>query len=220
MVRIVRRLAADQATPADPGFEPLTRRSQETSDWTPRNTAPHDEQVEVYSNCEEVELLLNGRSLGAHVLPADASPRAWKVAFEPGTLKAFGKNHHQVAATHELHTAGPAAKIVLASDRSELRPDWDDVAYVTASVTDTNGVLVPDATDFITFELSGPGRILAVDSGDNSSHESFQAGARHAYQGQCVAILQSTASPGEITLKAAAPGLTCGDSLRVRVMGP
>ena len=207
MVYLVRRLEAAAATPDDPGFAPLTRRQQEFSDWTPHDSTPHDENVEVYSNCEEVELVLNGKSLGSKTLPADASPRTWKVPFAPGTPKALGKNKGKLAATYELRTAGKPAKLLLSVDRPKLTAAWDDVAYVRVAVTDEGGVLIPDAADLITFKLSGPGRIAAVDSGDNSSHEPFLGEERRAYQGTCVAILKATALGGQITLRAAAPGL-------------
>ena len=193
---------------------------QEFSDWTPRDSDPHDENVEVYSNCEEVELLLNGKSLGSQPLPPDAVPRAWKVAFEPGTLKALGRNKGQVVATHELRTAGKPARILLTADRATLTPDWDDVSYITAAVVDASGVVVPDAKDLVSFKLSGPGRIAAVDSGDNASHESFQADTRRAYQGQCIAILQATAPTGQIRLTGFAPGLASAALLLEVVSSP
>ena len=211
MVYLVRRLEAAAATPDDPGFAPLTRRQQEFSDWTPHDSTPHDENVEVYSNCEEVDLVLNGKSLGSKTLPPDASPRIWKVPFAPGTLKALGKNKAKLAAAYELRTAGKPAKLLLSVDRPKLTAAWDDVAYVRAAVTDSDGILVPDANDLITFTLSGPGRIAAVDSGDNSSHEPFLGNERRAYQGTCVAILKATASAGQITLRAAAPGVSSAD---------
>ncbi|HVQ37225.1 MAG TPA: glycoside hydrolase family 2 TIM barrel-domain containing protein, partial [Pyrinomonadaceae bacterium] len=93
MVHITRRVAPQPATPTDPGYEPDQRRAQVLfSDWTPRNAAAHEENVEVYSNCDEVELLLNGKSLGTKPLARDASARNWKVPFEPGTLKAVARN--------------------------------------------------------------------------------------------------------------------------------
>jgi beta-galactosidase len=218
MVHIIRRLAPDEATPSDPGFNPLTRRQQEFSDWTPRDPGPHQEQVEVYSNCEQVELVLNGKSLGSLPLPTDAAPRTWKVPFEPGSIKAIGRNNNQVVATHELRTAGKPAKVVLTADCAKLSERWDDVAYVSAVVTDANGVMVPDANDLITFKLSGAGGIVAVDSGDNASHEPFQASTRHAYQGRCIAILKATTPAGRITLTASATGLA-SDSVTVEAAG-
>ncbi len=207
MVRIARRIAASQATPSDPGYDPLTAREGVFCDWSPKNSAPHDENVEVYSNCGEVELFLNGKSLGAKTRPADDSPRTWQIAFEPGSLKAVGKNDGQIAATDELRSAGPPAKIVLTADRATLADDWDDVSYVEADVTDASGVVIPDAGDLITFKLAGPGVIAAVDNGDNSSHEPFQAAQRQAFQGRCMCILRGNADAGQISLEASAPGL-------------
>jgi beta-galactosidase len=207
VVYIVRRTQPASATPEDPGFEPLTREAQEFSDWTPRNRAPHDEHVEVYSNCQEVELFLNGNSLGSKTLAADASPCVWRIDFEPGTLKAVGQNAGVVAASCELRTAGKAAKLFLTSSCPRLAPDWDDVCCVRATITDIKGVPIPDASDVVTFELAGPGLIAAVDSGDNSSHEPFLARARRAYRGQCVAMIRATSPAGRLTVKASAPGL-------------
>ena len=216
MVHIVRRVEPERATPADPGFDPLTRRPQEFSDWTPARTEPHDEQVEVYSNCEQVELLLNGKSLGTQPLPADASPRAWKVSFELGSLAAVGRNNGQVAATFELRTAGRPARIRLTARRADLVPEWDDVACVRAEIVDRDGVLVPNARDLVSFKVSGPGVLAAVDSGDNASHEPFRAGARRAYQGSCIAILKAGGHQGSVTLVASAPGLV-SDSITLPV---
>ena len=104
----------------DPGFTPLDRRQEVFSDWTPRDGTPHEETVEVYSNCGEVDLLLNGRSLGSRPLQADASPRVWQVPFQPGELVAIGKNNGRAAASHTLRTAGAPAKIVLTADEKQL----------------------------------------------------------------------------------------------------
>jgi beta-galactosidase len=210
MVYLARRLEAARATPADPGFDPLSRREQEVSDWTPNNPEPHDEAVEAYSNCEEVELLLNGKSLGVQPLQQDASPRAWKVPFEPGSLKAIGKHRGQVVATFELHTAGKPARVILRSDGSELSAEWDSVAFIRAAIVDEKGVIIPDAHDLITFNVSDGGALVAVDSGDNASHESFRTSARRAYHGACLAVVRATKPSGKITVTASAPSLAAG----------
>ena len=162
MVYLARRLEAARATPSDPGFDTLDRREQEVADWTPADPGPREVAVEAYSNCEEVELLLNGKSLGVQPLPRDASPRLWKVPFEPGSLKAIGRNRGQVAADCELRTAGKPAKIVLAADRKRIEFDFDDVSTVTATVVDEHGVLVPGTDNLIAFRIAGPGLIAAV----------------------------------------------------------
>jgi beta-galactosidase len=212
MVYVARRIAPTPALPTDPGYDPEQERRPQVlfSDWTPRDLTPHEENVEVYSNCEAVELLLNGKSLGSKARPEDGAPRNWKVPFESGTLKAVASNGGKIVATHELRTASKPAQIVLQADRLRLAPVWDEVAYVSATVVDKNGVLVPFAGDLITFKVTGAGRIAAVDSGNNASHEAFQAGERRAYQGRCFALLKATGASGKITLIASAPGLTSG----------
>ena len=209
MVFGTRRIAPTPLSPTDPGYEPDLQRRQQVlfADWTPANSNSHEEKVEVYSNCEQVELFLNGKSLGEKALPADASPRTWAVQFVPGTLRAVGKNKGRVVASHELRTAGKPARIALNADRNVLTPIWDDVVYVSATVVDDNGVLVPGAGDQITFKIGGPGVIAAVESGDNNSHEPFQASERRAYQGHCFAILKAAAASGRITIEASASGL-------------
>lgn len=218
MVHATRRTGRDVLTPTDPGYEPDLRHRQILfSDWTPRNQKPHEETVEVYSNCESVELFLNGESFGAQPLRADASPREWKVAYAPGTLKAVAMNQGKVVATHELRTAGPAAKILLSTDRARLTPSWDDISYITATVVDANGVLVPEAVDLVSFTSSVPGAIVAVDSGNNASTELFQASERRAFQGRCFALVKAkSAKNGPIVITASAPGLKA-DSIKLTV---
>jgi beta-galactosidase len=206
------------------------------SDWTPRKLSVHEENVEVYSNCDEVELFLNGVSLGKQSRSSDDSPRVWKVQFAPGALTAVAKNWESVGgfrggrvpgatgdtkgllkvATYELRTAGPPAKITLTADRNSLGPTWDDVVFVTATVVDANGVFVPTASDLIKFNVTGPGVIAAVDSGNNASHEPFQASERKAYQGSCFAMIKALGPTGRITLAASATGLQ-GSSVTIVV---
>jgi beta-galactosidase len=210
VLKITRRVGEWKFAPTDPGFTPLDRAQVIFDDWTPRNLEPHDETVEVYSNCASVELFLNDKSLGAQDLPADASPRVWKVPYAPGTLKAVAHNSGQIVATNELRTAGPAAAIKLTTHRTKLTPTYDDVAIVTATVVDANGIRVPDAAPLIRFATTGPGKIAAVDNGDITNHEPYQATQHHAYQGTCVAYVRATEGQGTITLKASAEGLAEG----------
>ena len=210
VVHVVRRTLPPKAVPDDPGFVPLTHRQSQFADWTPADLNPHEETVEAYSNCDEVELYLNGKSLGKKGRPADDAPRVWKVPFEPGTLAAIGRSGGRDAARHELRTAGRPEKIVLTVDRTPLAPGWDQVARVTATVTDRAGVPVPDASHPVTFTLTGPGAIAAVDNGDNRSAESYRGSVRRAYGGKCYAWVRALSAPGTITVKASAPGLEGG----------
>jgi beta-galactosidase len=209
MVYLARRVAPTPLQPTDPGYDPFQERRPQVlfSDWTPRNREAHEENVEVYSNCEEVELFLNGVSLGTQSRPADDSPRNWRVQFAPGTLMAVGKDKGRRVTSYEVRTAGTPAQIMLVAERKSIAAIWDDVVYVTATVVDEHGVLVPNASDLITFKVAGPGVVAAVDSGNNNSHEPFQASERQAYQGRCFAMLKAVAATGRITLVASAPGL-------------
>lgn len=220
MVYITRRVARTPRQPTDPGYNPIDERRPQVlfSDWTPKNLQPHEESVEVYSNCEEVELFLNGKSLGKQPRPKDDSPRNWKVDFRPGTIKAVGINGGRIAATYELRTAGKPAKIRLAVDKNIIANTWDDVAFVNVSVIDEDGTLVPDADDLITFKVEGAGVLAAVDNADSYSHDPYQARQRKAFQGMCLALLKATAHRGKIKLTASSPGLE-GDAIEISV-GP
>jgi beta-galactosidase len=181
------------------------------ADWTPVDEGTYDDaRIEVYSNCEEVELFLNGRSMGIKAKPADDSPRAWKVTYEKGTLKAVAKNKGIEVASEELKTAGVPARIILSADKSEITKDWDDVTYITATVVDTDGIICPNVDKIISFSISGPGIISAVDNGDTNSHELYQASERHVFNGKCTAIIKAISASGKITVTANSPGLGSG----------
>lgn len=182
------------------------------SDWTPADNNTYDmAHLEVYSNTEEVELFLNGISLGLKKVPEDASPINWEITFRKGTIKAVGKNGDKEVAVHEMKTAGEPARIVLTADKTQLSNDWDDVSHITAKIVDKDGVLCPNAEPKLSFELVGPGEIAAVDNANRQSHEPFQARERRAHRGEAIAILKATASKGKLQLKASAPGLEDGE---------
>jgi beta-galactosidase len=211
MLAIARRAAATELMPTDPGYGGEERHTQVLfSDWTPSDLKPHTENVEVYSNCKEVELFLNGKSLGKKEINADAAPRGWQVPFAPGILKAVAREAGQSAITNELRTAGPPAKIILTAETQKLSPGFDNVAIVRAQIADAKGVPIPRANDLISFKISGPGVIAAVDNADNASAELFQADSRRAFQGECVAFVRATAAAGKITLTATAARLKTG----------
>lgn len=212
MVRMVRRVAPPAVPPVGLGGAAGPRRPRPIlfRDWTPSNLGPHVEEVAVYSNAPQVELLLNGKSLGAETIHADASPRIWQVPFAPGTLRAVATRAGRVVATDELRTAGAPARLVLTADRSRIAPGWNHVDYLAATVVDARGVVVPQASNPVTFTVTGPGLIAAVDNGDNASHEPFQADRRSAYHGRCVAFLRAHAGHGTIVVTASSPGLHSG----------
>jgi beta-galactosidase len=172
-----------------------------------------------YTNCEQVELLLNGRSLGEKRLSsANNRVLAWDVPYADGSLQAIGKKGNKSVCSFELMTVGKPQRIRLSPDRTAIATASDtdarDIAHVEVSVVDSEGNTVTSASDTVHFEIAGPGRIIGVDSGDQSNHDSFKAPARAAFQGKCLVIVQSDATPGTITLKATAPGLA-GDQIKI-----
>jgi beta-galactosidase len=179
------------------------------ADWTPKSLDPHTENVEVYTNAEEIELSLNGKSLGTQKLHADASAITFKVPFEPGILKAVARSHGKIVATNELKTAGKPARLVFTADSPArpLTPDWNDVRYVTATLVDDAGTRIPDSTTVVHFSTSGPASVIAVDNGNMMDHDPFQATQRKFYGGNAVAILRATGSSGPITVTATADGI-------------
>ncbi len=159
-----------------------------------------------YSNLEKVELLLNGKSLGAQAMPPNGHV-AWKVAYAPGVLEARGYRNGREALRARRETTGPAASIVLRPDRDTIAGDGEDVSVVEVQVVDRQGRLVPIADNKITFQVSGPGKIIGVGNGDPSSHEADKGTVRRAFNGLCVAIVQSARQAGSIQVRATSPGL-------------
>lgn len=208
MVRILRRIAATADTPTDPGYEALEwkRRQVLFPDWTPANAQPHEENVEIYSNAGEVELFLNGQSLGKQATHKDASPINWKVPYQSGILKAVASTDGKEVASDVVRSAGKAVKIRLSADHATLGQSFDEVANVEIQLLDENDTIVPNAEDLIQFSLSGPGKIVAVDSGSVMSIEPFQANERKAFQGRALAIVRATGT-GAMKLTAKVAGL-------------
>jgi beta-galactosidase len=160
-----------------------------------------------YSQADEVELFLNGRSLGVRRKAGDSLHVEWRVKFEQGTLKAVSRKNGKVVLTSEIHTAGPAAKISLSADRKIITADGKDLSFVTVKITDKDGNIVPDASDLVNFKITGTGTIAGVDNGSETSLEPFKASCRKAFHGLCLAIIRSTGKAGQIELKATAKGL-------------
>ncbi len=204
MVYITRRVAPAEKSATDPGYEIAEQKRTQTlfSDWTPRNLEKHEENIEIYSNCEIVELFLNGKSLGEKPKPENDSARNWNVGFETGTIKAVGKNGGKIVAEYELKTAGKPAKILLSADKSNFSNDWNDVVFVKAEVVDANGVIVPNADNLLDFNASGAGSIVAVDSGDNTDTAKFQDTKRKTFQGIVFAYLKANKNNGKIVVSA------------------
>jgi beta-galactosidase len=192
--------------------------------------------VTCFTNCDTVELFLNGRSLGvkgyefprlgmevrwgnlpdrAKVLRTTADLHlSWDVLYEPGALKAVGTKDGKIFATDEVYTTGEPASIGLSSDRASIGTDPSDVAHVTVHILDQNGRVVPIADNEIAFEIEGAGSLLATDNGNPASLEDYKSNRRRAFNGLCLAIVKSNGKTGEIQVSAVSPGL---QAARVRI---
>jgi len=193
--------------------------------------------VIAYTNCDVVELFLNGKSLGAKALEyprqgasggwnSYARPQispttadlhlSWDVPYAAGTLRAVGYKitgsgrggaTAQVVATEEVHTAGPAAAIVIEADKQNISANQRDVAQVTVKIVDAQGNLVPDANNAITFDVQGPARLIGLDNGDMTDPTDYKSPQRKVFNGLALGILQATDKPGDIQVHVTAAGL-------------
>ena len=175
--------------------------------WPGKIGQPID--VWCFSNCDSVELLLNGKSLGTKVMERD-SHLEWTVNYEPGTLEARGWRDGKTIVDKEETTGRPVA-IRLKPDRDTIRANGEDVSVVEVTVVDSLGREVPTADDLIHFQAEGQGSIIGVGNGDPSSHEpdKYPDGGyqRKLFNGKCEVIILSDREPGEIRLQATGYGL-------------
>jgi beta-galactosidase len=185
--------------------------------------------ITCYTNCDTVELFLNERSFGvkgyafprlgmegnygnyparAKVLKTTADLHlTWDVPYEPGVLRAVGIKNGKVVSTMVASTTGEPSRLGLSSDRDVIVADRRDVTHLTVQILDEKGRLVPIADSEVTFSVEGDGLLLGVDNGDPESHADFKSNRRKAFNGLCLAILQSTGKPGQIRVTAASPSL-------------
>ena len=166
-------------------------------------------KVRSFTNCESVELFLNGESQGRKEREP-YSGLSWKVAWEPGALEAKCYRDGEVVAEARRETTGAPAAIALEPDRPTIDADGEDVSLVRVSIVDAEGRTVPTATNQVQFRLEGPGEIIGVGNGDPSSHEADKSIQRSAFNGLALVIVQAAQEPGVIRLTAESPGLETG----------
>jgi beta-galactosidase len=160
-----------------------------------------------YTNYPSVELFLNGKRVGER---KDVKPRdhaEWKVKYEPGVLEARAYRGADLVATEKVATTGAPAKLVLTPDRVEINADGEDVSVVNVAVVDSQGRVVPTASNPVNFDVAGNAKIIGVGNGDPSCHEPDKASQRSAFNGLCMAIVQTTTAAGDIKVTATAEGL-------------
>ncbi len=165
-------------------------------------------RVICFTNCDEAELSLNGRSLGVKLRSEPPGGTLWwDVPYEPGTLTVRGRNGGTTVADAALHAHGPAARLMAETDTETLTADGADLAHVSVTVTDADGVLVYDAAPEITWTVDGPARLIGLESGDHDSHEDYKSSRRKAFRGRLLGYVQATKTPGPVTVTLTAPGL-------------
>jgi beta-galactosidase len=161
-----------------------------------------------YNNADEVELFLNGRSLGTRKKQGDDLHVMWRVVYESGTLKAVSRKNGKVVLTKEIKTAGRPAKIILSADRKIISADGKDLSFITIAIVDKEGNMVPGANNLVKFTITGEGFIAGVDNGSETSMESFKASERKAFNGLCLAVIQAKEKAGKVELNATSDGLS------------
>ena len=167
-----------------------------------------------YSNCDEVELIVNGQKLGRQTMPKNGHLK-WNAVYQPGRVVAYGYKNGKRILTETIETTKPAAKTVLKADRSQITADGRDLAVITVEVQDQKGRIVPDACPELTFTLSGQGRILGAGNGDPSylgldhpSSKDCQQFTIPAFNGLAQLLIQSTDTAGTLHLTCTAAGLS------------
>jgi beta-galactosidase len=158
--------------------------------------------VNAFSNCEEVELFLNNRSLGNKKM-SDFVNRtiSWDVPFEKGTLKAVAKNNGQAAAEYELKTTGSPVKIVAVCNENTLKADRNDLTHIFVTLCDEDGNQVYTAENEITCEIEGPVRLLGMEDSNPANTEDYKDNKQHAFHGKLLIYLQATDKPGTAFIK-------------------
>jgi beta-galactosidase len=165
--------------------------------------------VYVYTSGDEAELFLNGKSLGKKKKAEFEYRLKWDdVVYQPGELKVIAYKNGAKWAEDVVRTTDKASVLSMAADRPAVHPDGTDLIFITVRIEDKNKLLVPGSNNQLSFSIEGPGRIIATDSGDATSHESFQAKSKKAYNGLCLVIVAAEkGAKGLFTVKAESKGL-------------
>ena len=183
-----------------------------------------------YTNCDEVELFVNGKSYGKKIKGIDKTPIPinfidweggryqgdfmspyrlhWNVPYQAGEIKVVGFIDGKKVTEKLIKTAGKPAKIELIADRELIKSDGEDMVFVTVRVVDKEGNLCPNSDNLINFEIEGQGAIVAVGNGNAATTELFQSNKRKAFSGQCMVFIKASREAGHINLKATSEGLT------------
>lgn len=161
-----------------------------------------------FSNCDRVELFVNGVSEGEKDMPRFGHLQWDNVMYAPGELIAVGYRGGKQVTSMTVKTTGSPAAIRLSADRNVLVADREDTIPVTVEIVDDKGLVVPTASNRVTFSVTGAGVNAGVGNGDPSSHEPNQASFRSAFNGLCMVLVKTKSTAGAVELTATSEGLT------------
>ena len=180
--------------------------------WTWPGWEQQPTTVDVYCVDDEVELLVNGRSLGRK--PAGKAQRytaSFDVVYEPGVLTAVGYQQNQEVSRSQLVTASTPTRIQLTPDRTQLRAEYGDLAFVTVELLDEAGHIVDNADEQLFFTASGVGSVVAVGNGDPVSEEMYVGSSRKVHQGRALVVLRTSGEAGGLSLNVSAEGIPAAE---------
>lgn len=160
-----------------------------------------------FNNADEVELFLNGLSLGKKAKEKDVYHVFWRVPFQKGTLKAVSYKDGKEVLTREVKTTGDPISIKLTADRQTIKADGKDLSFITVEALDAEGNPVPVADNLINFTIEGDGFIAGTDNGDPTDPNSLKKPSRKLFSGKALAVVQSHKKAGKIILKATSSNL-------------
>lgn len=163
-----------------------------------------------YTNADEVELLVNGKSMGVKKNTTDPNTRnkiKWTdIAYEPGYVEAVARKDGKTVARHRINTFGKVSRLQLAPDQEVWKADGTDLQHVTVYAVDKNGNKVWDDTDELTFSVEGDASIVAVSNGDITTDENLAGNRIRLFHGSAMVILRAGVKPSAITLTVSAAG--------------
>ena len=184
--------------------QPMVHLMPVSWNWPGREGQPI--RVIAFSNARQVELFLNGRSLGAQTMPPDGHLE-WPVPYAPGVLSAKGFTDGQLVATDQVETVDAPARLQLSPERTTLHADGQDTVVVPLSLVDSQGRFVATADNRITFQLTGGGKLLGVGNGNPADHDPDRANQRNVFNGHALAVIQAGRHATTLQLIATSPGL-------------
>jgi beta-galactosidase len=201
--------------------EPVVQVAIETSktpegEWHPRKAVSHWNHkwvgdyllpLYVYSNCDEVELLVNDLLISRKAVDKNRYYAYWDVPFKAGKVHAIGYKNGIKVTEQTLKTAGDAVGMSISANKIKLKADLEDVIMLEVSIVDANGILVPDAVKELTVKLTGPAKLIGLDNGNQSDVSVFKTNTRKAFGGRILVTIQATAGEGKVKIEVISAGL-------------